>query len=106
MTAVLAMAFVFSGDIASVANFNYFTLFLTFIVVNAAVMVLRYNRPMMNRPFPSAPLFRKSPLLPAFGIAFNAFLLLKLSREVMAVGAGLAILVALASFGPRNQRRA
>lgn len=98
VTAVLAMAFVFLGDIVFVASVNNFTLFLTFIAVNAGVIVLRYKRPGMNRPFRVPFSLGRLPLLPVLGIAFNSFLLLQLPWEVMAIGAGLVILGGLAAF--------
>ncbi len=106
LAAVLAMAFVFLEDIAFVANVNNFTLFLTFISVNAAVIVLRYKKPEMNRPFRVPLSLGKLPLIPAFGIIFNFFLLLQLSREAMAMGLGLVILGAVATFASRDRRRA
>ncbi len=45
MTSVLSMLFIFAGDIAFVANVAYFTLFITFFVINAAMIVLRYKEP-------------------------------------------------------------
>ncbi|HUI39814.1 MAG TPA: amino acid permease, partial [Methanothrix sp.] len=95
---ILSMAFSVLRDIALVADINNFTVFLTFIVINAALVVLRYKNPDASRPFRVPISFGRLPLLPLLGIAFNAFMLLQLSSEVLAIGAGLAILGTLAAF--------
>ena len=41
----LSLLLIFAGDIAFIANVTNFTLFITFIVINAAVIVLRYIPP-------------------------------------------------------------
>ncbi|MCQ8894806.1 MAG: amino acid permease, partial [Methanolinea sp.] len=46
-----ALLFMSLGDIAFVANVSNFTLFVTFIVVNLSVIVLRYREPRTFRPF-------------------------------------------------------
>jgi len=94
----LAMAFVFLEDIAFVANINNFTVFLTFIVINAALIWLRYHKPEVNRPFQVPLSIGKLPLLPVLAISFNAFMLLQLSMQVLAIGAGLTILGFLAAL--------
>ncbi len=95
---ILSMAFSLLNDIALVANINNFTVFLTFIVINAALIVLRYRRPEAARPFKVPFSFGRLPLLPTLGVVFNAFMLLQLSAEVLAIGTGLTILGGLAAF--------
>jgi APA family basic amino acid/polyamine antiporter len=94
----LAMAFVFLGDIAFVANVNNFTVFVTFIVINAVLIVLRYRKPEIYRPFHVPISWGRLPLLPILGIFFNAFMLAQLTWPVMAIGIGLMILGGLAAM--------
>jgi amino acid transporter len=42
---------IFTGDIAFIANVTNFTLFITFIVINASVIALRYHSPDATRAF-------------------------------------------------------
>jgi len=102
LSMTLAMAFLFLGDIAFVANVNNFTVFVTFIVINAALIVLRYNRPEENRPFQVPLSLGKLPLLPVLGIFFNAFMLAHLTWQVMAIGLGLVVLGCLAAISNRR----
>jgi APA family basic amino acid/polyamine antiporter len=95
---ILAMAFVFLEDIAFVANINNFTVFVTFIVINASLILLRYRKPEITRPFLVPLSIGKLPLLPALAIVFNAFMLLQLSLQVLAIGAGLTILGSAAAL--------
>jgi APA family basic amino acid/polyamine antiporter len=98
LVSALAMAFVFPEDIAFVANINNFTVFLTFIVINADQILLRYQWPEVNRPFQVPLSVGKLPLLPALAIILNAFMLLQLSLQVLAIGAGLTVLGFLAAL--------
>jgi APA family basic amino acid/polyamine antiporter len=99
---ILAMAFVFLGDIAFVANVSNFTIFVTFMVINAVLIVLRYRKPAINRPFQVPFTWGRLPLLPVLGIFFNAFMLAQLTWQVIAIGLGLMILGGLAAMLSRR----
>lgn len=92
ISSALAIASVLPGDIAFVANVNNFTVFVTFIVINAALIDLRYSRPDTIRPFRIPISAGRLPLLPVIGIASNSFMLMQLSPEVLAAGCTLALL--------------
>lgn len=95
---ILGMAFSLLKEIAFVANISNFTVFLTFIVVNSVLIFLRYKKPEAARPFRVPLSIGRLPLLPLLGVAFNVFMLLQLSSEVLAIGSGLAILGGLAAL--------
>ncbi len=94
----LCMAFVLLGDIAFVANVNNFTVFVTFVVINAALIVLRYKMPDMSRPFQVPFSLGRLPMLPVLGIIFNSFMLLQLSPKILIVGFALTLLGGLAAI--------
>jgi APA family basic amino acid/polyamine antiporter len=98
LSMALAMAFVSFQDIAFVANVNNFTIFVTFMVINAALIVLRYRKPEVYRPFQVPFSWGRLPLLPCLGIFFNTFMLAQLDWQVMAIGLGLMILGGLAAM--------
>jgi APA family basic amino acid/polyamine antiporter len=98
LSVVLSMAFVLLEDIAFVANVNNFTVFQTFIVINAALIVLRYKDPEKPRPFHVPISLGRMPVLPVLGVLVNAFMLLQLSWQVLAIGVGLTLLGVAASF--------
>ncbi|RQW81587.1 MAG: amino acid permease [Methanothrix sp.] len=97
LVTIMCMAFVFLQDISFVANVNNFTVFLTFMVINAALIRLRYRRPELARPFRVPFSWGKLPILPLLGIVVNLFLMLQLSWSAIALGAGLTILGAAAA---------
>ncbi len=97
MTA-LSMVFVFAGDIKFVANVTNFTIFVTFIVVNAALIMLRYTKPELERPFKVPLTIGRLPLLPLLGLAFCIFMLAQLSLQVLAVGMMVTVLGGLFSL--------
>jgi APA family basic amino acid/polyamine antiporter len=95
---VLSMLFIFAGDIAFVANIANFTLFVTFFVINAAVILLRYKEPQMIRPFRVPISIGKFTVLPFFGILFCIFMLFQLEWIVLIIGAALVVLGWLLSY--------
>src|SRR5690606_24216143 len=51
VAAIGAVLFLFAGDIGFVANVTNFTIFVTFMIVNLSVILLRYRSPDQKRPF-------------------------------------------------------
>ncbi len=92
VTAILSVLFVFAGDIAFVANVDNFTLFVTFFVINASVIFLRYKEPDIIRPFRVPLNIGKFPVLPLFGLASCIFMLSHLEWNVILIGTVLVIL--------------
>lgn len=96
-TAVVAVmlatiAFLFAGRIDFVANVTNFTLFVTFIVINASVIALRYRAPDMIRPFKVPGAVGRLPVIPVVGMASSLFLLAQLGTPVLLVGGVMVVL--------------
>ncbi|MBP7067981.1 MAG: hypothetical protein AB7C92_08200, partial [Synergistaceae bacterium] len=98
LSMIIAMSFVFLEDIAFVANVNNFTVFVTFIVINAVLISMRYKKPQIARPFRVPISWGKLAVLPVLGILFNLLMLIQLETRVMAIGLGLGGLGALAAL--------
>lgn len=97
-----SLAFVLLQDTGFVANVANFTLFLTFMVINAALIVLRYRQPEARRPFRVPLTLGKVPLIPLLAVAFNAFMLAQQSFQVLLLGSTLALLGGLAFLIKRH----
>ena len=89
-----ACLFTLAGDIGFVAGLTNFTLFLTFSVINATVILLRVRFPGIHRPFTVPGSVRGIPLLPAAGVVASIALLVQLDWVVLGLG---VVLVALGS---------
>ncbi len=98
LSMIIAISFVFLGDIALVANVSNFTVFVTFIVINAGLISLRYKKPQIARPFRVPISLGKLAVLPVLGILFNFLMLAQLETRVMAIGLGLGGLGAAAAL--------
>ncbi|MDD1673391.1 MAG: amino acid permease [Methanomicrobiales archaeon] len=100
---IVALLFILPADIALVAEITNFSLFIAFLVINAAVIVLRYRSPDLPRPFrvPLNP--RGIPLLPLGGLLVSAFFLLLLSPQSLLVGTFLLLLTWATSYLPRKR---
>jgi basic amino acid/polyamine antiporter, APA family len=88
---LLSITFIFSGDIGFIAGVTNFTLFVTFIVINGAVIALRFNSPEIPRPFRIPFSLGNLPIIPLAGLLFCILLLANQDRAVLALGAGLTI---------------
>jgi APA family basic amino acid/polyamine antiporter len=95
---VLAVLFLFTGNIAFLANVTNYTLFLTFIVINAAVIWLRYKEPQLTRPFRTPINTGKLPVLPIIGLLSCMFMLLQMDTPILIMGVSLTIVGTLLSF--------
>ncbi|MFZ3166605.1 MAG: amino acid permease [Candidatus Methanoperedens sp.] len=98
ITALLSLLFIFAGNIAFVANVANFTLFVTFFVINASMIVLRYKEPDVKRPFRVPVTIGKFPIIALLGMLFSVFMLLQLEAKVILVGTALVVVGGLLSF--------
>ncbi|MGB4279184.1 MAG: amino acid transporter, partial [Methanoculleus sp.] len=71
-----------------------FTLFATFIVINASVILLRYRAPDLPRPFRIPGSIGSLPVLPVIGIASTLILLAHLEPLVLLLGGFMVVLAA------------
>ncbi len=104
---VLSGLLLFAGDITFIANVTNFTLFITFIAINAAVIVLRFHSPHIPRPFRIPYSIGRLPLVPVAGIVFCVFLLAVqdpavLIFGVVLTGIGVALMVITGHYASRN----
>ena len=104
---VLSTALIFAGDIAFIANVTNFTLFVTFIAINAAVIVLRFHSPESLRPFRIPLSVGRLPLIPLAGLVFCIFLLTQqeltvLGFGVVLTGIGMMLLIIAGRYAVRK----
>ncbi len=104
---VLSVMLIFAGDITFIANVTNFTLFVTFIVINAAVIVLRYHSPDTPRAFRIPYSVGRLPLVPVAGIVFCLFLLAVqdlavLTLGVVLTGLGVVLMVITGHYSSRS----
>ncbi|MDP6670622.1 MAG: amino acid permease [archaeon] len=79
---VLAIIFALSGDITSIAFITDFGVFAVFLVVNLAVIFLRFSDPAAKRPFRIPLNIGEFPVLPFLGIIACAYMLFSFSFEI------------------------
>jgi APA family basic amino acid/polyamine antiporter len=105
----LSSVLLFTGDIAFIAGVTNFTLFVTFIGINAAVIALRYHSPHTPRPFRVPGSIGRLPVPPVAGIFFCILLLVSQEPAVLILGTALMVagivLVLLAGYFPQRRSR-
>ena len=106
LVGVASLLFTSIGDIAFVANVANYTLFVTFVVVNLSVIILRYREPDRPRPFSIPGRLGRFPVFPLLGLFSCIFLLAQLEPAVLLVGVlltGIGVLVALFYGSPAGR---
>src|SRR3989338_6806738 len=92
VAAVFSIAFLFFGNISTIANATDFLLFAAFIVINLSVIKLRYSLPEAERPFKIPFNIGKLPVIPVLGVLACLFLISGIEARIIGVGAALAFL--------------
>ena len=84
-----SVAFAFVGDIVIVANIVVFAIVITFAMVNLAVILLRYVKPDLERPFRVPVNIGKFPVLPLIGFIVTVYMAIQFELEIILVGLGI-----------------
>lgn len=83
---ILSSAFIFSGNISTVANISVFAIIMVFILVNFSLIWLRFREPNAERPFVVPFNVKRFPILPAFGIITPILGVIHLDSYVILMG--------------------
>ena len=93
------------NDIGEVANVTNFSLLSAFVVINLAVIVLRYKEPDTPRPFKVPGAIGQFALVPVFGIGTSLFMLSYVGLKPAIIGIVIALAGLVAYFLiPRSKR--
>jgi APA family basic amino acid/polyamine antiporter len=92
---IFSIIFTFINDIGLIAELTNFTLFVTFAVINLAVITLRYKYPKEPRKFRVPLNMGKMPILAFAGFLSCLFFISQLSNEIIVGGLGLVALGAI-----------
>ena len=79
-------------NISVVANLTNFALLAAFVIINAAVVVLRFREPSTHRPFRVPGNIGRLPLIPLLGIITSLFLLAFVGWTAILMGLSLCLL--------------
>jgi APA family basic amino acid/polyamine antiporter len=85
----LSASFVFIGDIGTVANISVFAIIMVFVLVNLALIWLRYKQPDVERQFRSPVNVKKFPVLAALGIITPILGIIQFEAFVLLMGLGV-----------------
>ena len=89
VSVAVAAAFVALGDLTLVASVTDFAVYLVFIAVNVAVVLLRFRLPDHPRPFRTPGSLRRVPVLPILGLLAVLVMIPALRWEAVVLGLGL-----------------
>ncbi|MBI1969863.1 amino acid permease [Candidatus Woesearchaeota archaeon] len=89
---LLTFLFILPRKIDLVAEFSNFGIFLSFVIVNLALIVLRYKLPKVKRPFKAPLNIGRFAVLPFLGILAVLFLAINLQPKVILGGIAYSIL--------------
>lgn len=80
---LVMIAFSLIGDLRLVAMIANFFIFITFLVINSAVIALRFKKPEMDRPYKIPLSIGKMPLPPVLAILFTLGMIFFTVRAIM-----------------------
>lgn len=93
ITTTIALLFLLFEDISLIVGFTNFLIFVTFIIMNASVINLRYKKPGLKRKFRVPLTIGKTPLIPVFGILISLFLMFNLQTINIISGLIVTIII-------------
>jgi len=102
LISLASIGFLFIGEIDFLASVTNYTLFASFIFINASAIILRYTSPNTERSFKIPLNIKWVPILPIFGIITCILLLLNLEYNAILLGGILTIIGFLISFLKRK----
>ena len=89
--------------IEAVAEITNFALFVTFLLVNGAVLVLRVREPDTERPFRIPGAIAGIPLIPVLGIVSVLALMTQTGLKTALIGAGMLIAGVIVQWAMANK---
>lgn len=101
----LSLLFLLLGSLRSIALVANFTLYITFVVINAAVIALRLRMPDHPRPFRIPGRISRIPLIPVFGILTCLLFMFQLEAGILLIGAGLILAAAIIDLALQTSRK-
>ena len=91
LSLIVSAGFALSGDIGLVAGATNFAVFIGFAAVNLSLILLRFRRPDLPRPFRVPLSVGRLPLLPVVALASVAFMVANLEADALLIGGGLFV---------------
>lgn len=86
---VTAIGFSFIGDIVIIANIVVFAVVVTFAMINLSVILLRYVKPELERPYRVPVNIGRFPVLPLFGLGATIYMAIQFEIEIVLSGLGI-----------------
>jgi APA family basic amino acid/polyamine antiporter len=92
VSVLIAAGFVLIGDLTLIASVTDLAVYLVFIAVNLAVVILRFRSPDHPRPFRTPFAIGRFPVLPVAGLLAVLVMIPALRWEALVMGGGLCLL--------------
>lgn len=102
VVSLAAIIFLFLGNLEFLASTNNYTLFLSFIFINASVIILRYTSPNIKRPFRIPLNIKHLPLSSFLGLITCLILLSQLNLDAVALGIVITVIGVILAFLSRQ----
>jgi APA family basic amino acid/polyamine antiporter len=104
VTAVISAGAVFLGDVALIAAITDFAIYVVFLAVNATVVLLRFQRPDLLRPFRVPGSLGKVPVLPILGFLAVTVMLTQLDLRATVAGVVMCLVLFVVALLRRPER--
>ncbi|MEM4335658.1 MAG: amino acid permease [Candidatus Anstonellales archaeon] len=94
---IITCIFFFVGGIETIANITNFSVFITFIMINASLIKLRHDKPKIKRPFMVPINIGWFPVLPAIAIITTLFMITNVGWDAIFYG-GIMLILGLVAY--------
>ncbi len=100
---IFSLAFVFVGDIRTIAEITSLGALITFFAVNSSLIWLRITKPKAKRPFRVPLNLGNYPILPILGMLSSAFLIMQFENKLMSLSIA-ALIVGVGVFEAKRRK--
>lgn len=95
MIASLLLVIILQANISKIASISVFCILIVYLMMNISLIVLRYKKPNIDRPFSSPVNIGKFPILAGLGIIFSSLLLFQFDIDTIKNGFVVIIIILL-----------
>jgi APA family basic amino acid/polyamine antiporter len=93
MITSLLLVIALQANVTKIASVSVFSILIVYLLMNVSLIVLRYKKKELERPFSSPLTIRRFPVLAGLGIIFSLILLSQFDKETIKIG--LAVISAI-----------
>jgi basic amino acid/polyamine antiporter, APA family len=98
MCASLFLVIILQANVTKIASVSVFSILIVYLLMNVSLIVLRYRRKELERPFSSPLTIKRFPVLAGLAIIFSLILLSQFDEETIKIGLAVVSAILILMF--------